>query len=282
LDQNVKLLFAKFEDSVNVRTVINRCSREELDLKLAIFKGGEVTVKRFLENYGAGVTIKFTPALLGEAINNLSRSMVFEKLAIDDGFMESEEYRIAVLSTKENMIVKKTDDSILSSGMEVSESDLRSFFSRNRARYRTDGNVIVSEISSGELNKITEIQKAVLSGVDFEKAATSNTGSNKNANVKMNSSTSFNFLTKNELAARAIKMNKKEISDIIIRKDGGYSMIKIIEKYEPQLLSYNSARRNVEKDYKKNQLKNMESELLSGLRKRWPVVIYEKNLSGVQ
>lgn len=281
LKKNIVFLATRLKDTVDISASLKLFTEEELGLRLALFKGGEVTIKRFLRNYAPGTKVKFTSDLISQAVDIFCNTLLLEKLAMDDGFMNSEEYNNALLLARQSMIIKKLDDSVASLQTEVTESELRSFFSRNRVRYRTDGSIVVSEITSPSISKINDVQTAIYSGVDFEKAAETNGGNDKSSKVKLNRKVPFNFRTRNELAARALRMKNKEISDVIARKDSSFSIIKIMNRSEPQLMSFSSAKMKVEKDYRMAEFRNRERLLLSDLKSRWKIVVHENNLCGI-
>ena len=274
-EENILMLAARLKDCVNVRASVNQFTEDELGRSLARFEGGGVTVKRFLENYAAGVFVKFTPDLITQAVEYFCKTLLVEQLVIDGGYLETEEFKSAILFARQNMIVKKINDALLPGSLEPTEAELHTFFSRNRYRYRTNGAIVVSEITSPDISEIHKTQKNISSGVDFEKAVESK---DKPTAIKFNPKVSFNFRTRNELAARALKMDKNEVSDIFIRKDSSFSIIKIINRSEPQLLSFNSVRKKIENDYLAVAKMNREIALLAELKKRWKVVIYENNL----
>ena len=279
-DQNILFLSDRLKDTVDVRASVNLFTAEEQNLVLARFNGGAVTLRSFLENYGPGIRVKFNAGLLSRAVETFCKALLMRKLIVDDGFLDTEEYRYLALSVKEALIVGRVDESIVSAYTGTSEEGLRKFYNDNRSRYRTDGSIVVSEISTPHRSEIQKIQQTLTSGVAFEQAAAKVKGDEGKLVAKFSPNVTFNFLAKNEIVSRAMKMNKGDVSDIINRKDGSFSMIRLVSKLEPQLMDFASARKRVENDYKRFTLKNAEMELLMDLKKKWPVVVYENNLNG--
>lgn len=279
-DQNILFLSDRLKDTVDVRASVNLFTAEEQNLVLARFNGGAVTLRSFLENYGPGIRVKFNAGLLSRAVETFCKALLMRKLIVDDGFLDTEEYRYLALSVKEALIVGRVDESIVSAYKGTSEEGLRKFYNDNRSRYRTDGSIVVSEISTPHRSEIQKIQQTLTSGVAFEQAAAKVKGDEGKLVAKFSPNVTFNFLAKNEIVSRAMKMNKGDVSDIINRKDGSFSMIRLVSKLEPQLMDFASARKRVENDYKRFTLKNAEMELLMDLKKKWPVVVYENNLNG--
>ena len=279
-DQNILFLSDRLKDTVDVRASVNLFTAEEQNLVLARFNGGAVTLRSFLENYGPGIRVKFNAGLLSRAVETFCKALLMRKLIVDDGFLDTEEYRYLALSVNEALIVGRVDESIVSAYTGTSEEGLRKFYNDNRSRYRTDGSIVVSEISTPHRSEIQKIQQTLTSGVAFEQAAAKVKGDEGKLVAKFSPNVTFNFLAKNEIISRAMKMNKGDVSDIINRKDGSFSMIRLVSKLEPQLMDFASARKRVENDYKRFTLKNAEMELLMDLKKKWPVVVYENNLNG--
>ncbi len=275
-ERNIHLLSDRLKDSVNVRSSVKLFTEPERDLVLVAFIGGRITLQEFLENYGTDVTVKFTHDLLRQAVEVFCRSKLMEAVMVREGYLNSEEYLVQALSIKEALIVDKVDASIISSYKEPSDADLRRFFLQNRSRYRTDGSITVSEITAPTMEKIRMVREAIDQGTDFNKAVPTE---QKEQNVRFSPNVSYNYVTNNEIAARALRMDKGDISDIITRKDGSYTIFKLMSRTEPQWLGLDAARKRVMNDVKKNILKNTEIRMLNELRQKWPVVVYEENLN---
>jgi hypothetical protein len=157
----------------------------------------------------------------------------------------------------------------------------KEFYSKNQSDYSTDGSIVLFEIYSVSKDAIEICVQMIKKGTSIEKVPGMINKDNKNTFVKLNNNVSLSFKSKDELASKALRLDKNEISDIIARKDGGFSIIKITERTEPMYLDYDKITTRVQNDLMENQIKKFENALFFELKSRLKVVIFENNLSGV-
>ncbi len=277
-DNNIRFMTSRLKDSMLVAEMKTQFSEVELEKELARFKGGSVTIRQLLGSFEQKAFIKLSIESLRQIVHVRSRDALMVKMLTNQGYLESEEFRQTLQLAIERKIIEKLKKTIEARIQVPSKSMLKTFYEQKRERYFTQGSMVISEIFANSLEEISNVKNAMESGIGFEFAAQAVRSKQAGkSSVTFLSKSTINNSKKNELVAAALWMKVNEISGIIPRKEGGYSIIKLIDKQEPKLIEFEMALETIKNDYINSQV---EKEFLS-LSREWPIIVYENNLAGI-
>ncbi|MBL7995658.1 peptidylprolyl isomerase [bacterium] len=278
INENMQLLLDKLLDTANARAKAFGLTEEDLDKPIAILGTQRVSLRDFIRDYSPNRIPSPNYQIMQQMVKDYCQSFLLADLSIRDGFMESEAFRAELTESKKQQVIKRVSDELAVTVSNSSESDLYTYYSRNRSKYRTDGAIVWSEIHSPTLEQISAVERVMQSGTDFAKIPDIINGKNNAKDVKYIPNNSSKYTEKNELVHVALRMNKNDVSRIISRKSGGFSVIKVENKIEPEFLKYETVKTIINTEYRNHGIGTREKKLLRNLKNRWKVVIYENNL----
>lgn len=278
VNKNIETMLDKLKDTTNIYQAVSQFNEQVLDLQLALYSGGGVTIKQFLQSHNKDYVFKLTKDYVTQKIKEICQDIFFEKLIIDEGVLEANDFRYKLLDLKENAILDNLNKQINLSDTSVTDRDIKTFFENNRLLFVDNGIITISEIHGSSLKEIETLRDMLRSEENFEKTVKLFESKSK-TKIKFSPKLTSNFSFKDEISARAIRMKKGEISEIIPKKSGGYSVIKLIDKKEPFLLSFESVKDKIKNSYIIALFQKREQKLLAELKQRWRVILFEHNLA---
>ncbi|KAB2880616.1 hypothetical protein F9K33_04465 [bacterium] len=278
VDENIQILLDVLLDTAKAQSGAFGLTEEYLERPIAILGTQSVSFRDFIRNYSPDQIPSPNYQIIQRLVKDYCKSFLLADLSVQDGFMESEAFRAELTESKKKRVIKRVSDELAFIISSPSDSEIYAYYSRNRLKYQTEGVIGWSEIYSPTLELINAAERVIQSGVDLAKIPEIINAKNNDNSVKFIPNNSSKYTEKNELVHVALRMGKNDVSKIVSRKSGGFSIIKIESKIEPELLNYETVKNIMKNDYRNNEIKKSEKELLRNLKKRWKVVIYENNL----
>ena len=278
LDENIQYLLSKLRDTSAAKVPVNRVAPEYLQRPLAEIGNSELSVRDFLQIYSFERGVPSNINVLKQMIKDQCATLLLKEVGMRDGFLESDLLKEELKSAQRQNILNHVEEKLSEKINTPSTSELQAFYLSNRERYRTNGNITWSEIFSSSWDQINLAAQTIKSGVVFEQVPETINRISVGQNVKLVPNYSSTYEDKNELTSAAVRMQMNEISGIIPRKSGGYSIIKIQNKIEPEFLPYQKIKNTLVNEYLTDLINKNEQKLLKDLRNRWKTVVYENNL----
>lgn len=278
VDANINYLIAKLSDTTRINLSFRGFDSAELERKLAEIGDVQLRIKDFFQRNPPGkmTSLKFDVA--SRIIKQQCKFILLAQLSMRDGFVASDAFLAELEWAKNKKILGLVNEQISKNIDHSSSSEIDDYFEEYRYRYQTEGSIVWSEIFSLSKDNINSAISALRSGTAFEKIHEIINQKNKNPDVKFTSNNTSAYTDRDPLIRIAQKMEINEISDVIPRKDGGYSIIKVVNKADPVLLPYEKIKNQVQGDYQSEMFRAHELRLSNQLRGRCKVVVYENNL----
>lgn len=215
-------------------------TEEEKALPFIKYKGGELKVEEFLTFYNRWPPFQRPPlkdeeALNGLVFNYLLAPEVLRNIAKEKGLDKSKEYRERLESFLENLMAEKYRNEVIWKDLTVEQSDLESFYQRNKDKYIEPAKAQVLEILVKTEKEAQKLLQELRAGADFKKLAGEKT---LRTSVK-NRGGDLGFITRStypELFEATFKLKKGELAGpihVLQSPAGeGYSVIKLLGKEE--------------------------------------------------
>lgn len=251
------------------------------DGKLVVSFGNDngIDLKRFVNSFGAET--KWADVNRNMIFNRL-KQMVNDELLKDalrrEGFAESEEFHFKVREWgrqfgSDVLRVKKMTDTT-----SVTIEVLRRYYEDNREQFSVQGSMKILEVYSAHFDALDSVAQLVDDKVDMVKAAEQVNGKKKDRIITIKEPANYPDTQNDELVKKALSLKPGEVSKIFQRKDGGYSMIRLMEKNEKKILPFDAVKNQVEHACRDVRQKKMLEKFLHELKLKYPVTVYEGHL----
>lgn len=193
------------------------------------------------------------------------------KAALDKEGLTQEKLRLMV---ERDMLIQAVTAKTVTEPSQISDSDLKSFYDKNSARFKQPEGVKLKLISVKDEKKAQDILARIKSGDDFGTLAY--TMSEDSYRVK---SGDIGYMHKGrmlpEIEAAAFKLKEGEVSDII--KAGDFFFIVRLEDKKPeQQMSFDEVRGKLEKELEQERNRELMEKWIADLRAKAKIEVMLK------
>ncbi len=242
-----------------------------------------VTYKSFLSNYhGNSILPVMTAEQFYNQLKDPLRIHILIRKITEDGYKQTEDFRFDYTFKVQDVLIQKLRSVKFSSTDSVSASDLRRYYENHMEKYVTPATVKIQELSSSNEKYLKEALNYIKADTSLERAAELVNNSYKTAQgvpaVTLKNPVVWSQNQPDELAQTAFRIHPGEITGIVKRKNGTYSLLKVIEKKDAQRQSFDAVQKRVESQYRSDLQQNKETRWLNGLKKKMNILVYENNL----
>lgn len=278
-DNNIIFLTEKSRFSQISDLKPDQFSAEESERELVKYKSGKITIDSYLKRYPVESDVSLSAEIVKYNLIELLKMKQLADLGLKGGIANSEDFRNAMISRRVQVKLGYVNQTIAARALKRNRITEEEFYSQNKMSYRSDGSIVLSEIYTMSEDTIKQCYKLIKGDVSFEKILSDINKGHRNPSVKINANQAFSYNSKDELVRKAIRLKTNETSDIIVRKDGGYSIIKVMSKTEPSFLKFDEIKQKIQEDLTAYMYRIHETALVDSLKKRLRVIVYENNLN---
>jgi len=229
-------------DTLGLRRVgdkldIDKFTDEEKNMSLFSYKGGQVTVEVFVEQFTK------MPPMYQPRLNEREKmaEIAFQSIVIDilresargQGLENTKDFKEGWQKSVEQEMVKRMRSEVILKGVGITEEEVKSYYNRHPDRYEKPAEVQIKEILVKTEEEASDILKQLKKGANFEKMAEEKTIRThvKNQGGDLGS---FSRSRYPELFDVAFQMKRGKLEGpikIMDRQFGeSYAVIKLIEK----------------------------------------------------
>ncbi len=270
----------------NIESIFQAVDERYYGLVLVESPGQEnITLKSFLESYDRkNVLPRLSRENLGDILREQLRDHALIRKVREEGYTDSEDFRIAYGKKKNALLIQRIQPVRMVRPDSVPVEKLRRYYETHLDLFQTPGTVRIQEATSNNESALKEIAALYATGTAFEKAVDSvrtrlsKTSSDKNNLPEIKPPSVLSSNQADELARAAFSHNPDELTPVIARKDGGYSLIRILEKKEAVRQSFDTVRKKVENMVISDELRKQELNWLNEMKQKLTVIFYEQNL----
>ncbi|MBX7151268.1 peptidyl-prolyl cis-trans isomerase [bacterium] len=239
----------------------------------------DITALQLLNSYNADAQWKNSSRnLIVDRLKQMVKDDLLKAAISNEGFLESDEFYFKTREWSRQFAMEILKGSILAYTNKVPVEELRRYFEDNREQFSSPGDMKVLEVYSSQFNALDSVARLVEDKVDLVKAAEQINGKKKDRIIMIKDPSNYPDNQNDELVKKALSLKLGEVSKIFQRKDGGYSMIRLMEKNEKKSQPFDLIKNQVERSYRDNQQKKLTEKFLHQLKLKYPVVVYESKL----
>lgn len=209
--------------------------------------------------------------------------MIAEKLFYEDavrkGLNNDKEVAEIVKDAKKRFVIAKLIKNEIDDKTTVSEDEIKAFYEANKDTMKTPEMWRASHILVPTEEEAKDIQQQLASGAKFEDLAKARS---KDATASRGGDVGY-FRTGQlvpDFENVAIKLNVGQTSDIVHTKFG-YHIIRLTDKKEPGIQSYEKAKPVIENELKKKKKVQMFERFILELKKKYGVVVNDSAINAI-
>lgn len=274
-ETNINLFLRKYRSIKTPDEIVKVFSNEELTLPLAHYDKGQVQILEVaLVMKDNNTLVKLNEGLVIYGLRAVASKRIISDLTQQMGY---------TLTPAEKRILDHTEQSMmntmsltkLNEELRVSDEEVKKFYDTHKEQYKSPGLIDVEEIWSDDVAAINKLADEMRGSVPFDTvfhrvARTKNFTARRTGLVPDN--------TKDIIIINGLKLQPGESSEPFQNFKGGYSMIKLLEKKEGQILPLDAVKNRVIKDCLDYKSKITFNEWIANLTARYNVQIFPERI----
>lgn len=276
-DAAIDTLTARFPAGAHGKAAAQNFSETNMDMTVVSYEGHTLTIRDLLTVKGNLFTVQRPERdIVVDALKAVVREDLLAAKARQDGLDKMQEFVGRLASKRTEILANKAGEARLKMSDSISTAELRRYYESHADQFRTTPMTRVQELYATSRADMDEALRLLNGGTEFTKVPDSLKAlKGGQTTVTLKAAISLSPNQKHELNAPASKLAQDEVSGIIARKDGGFSIIKVIEKRDAVRQPFDSARRRVESQYRNELRTQMETRWLNGMKRKMDIVVYE-------
>jgi len=196
-----------------------------------------------------------------------------QKLGLDDAPL----YKSRIKEFTETIMADKLKNTILRSGVSISETELKSYFDAHPEEFYTEPRIRVSEILVADKVKADELYKQLQAGASFEDLARRNTtrkGFQRNGG-DLGIVKSYRYPA---IYERALNMKSGELSAPFLTEDD-WSIIKVTERTEPEPQTFDTIKGELFTRLREARIDSIQRAYIDSLKSVTTITIDQDKLA---
>jgi parvulin-like peptidyl-prolyl isomerase len=248
----------------------------EAETPLAFYAGGDIRIAEILDQLEDNRTkVHLSLAVMKAGLRRIGRTRTLAVLARDWGFKLSPDDSIQARRASELWAKHAAHRDHVEVKIPVSTDLLRSWYEEHRDDYDSDNAVNLAEIRVPDSARIHYYRQRLEAGEAFERVY------KEAEQIPGNLCRITGFMPEKavlDFAAQLATMKRGDVSKPFRREQGGYAIIKLIDRQIGMKRSFDEVRSLVREHYLRNERKRRVAEWMSQLGEVYPVSIFEENL----
>ena len=250
-------------------------SKPQDDRVLADFGNHRITLSEFksrlakIPGYYQNIVDKNKKRFLDEMILEM---LLYEE-AVRDGLGNDKEVKEVLNEAKKKILIAKLIKTEVEDRVTVSEPEMQRFYQGHREDFKAPEMWRASHILVSDEKTARNMLDQLARGAKFEDLASANS-----TDATASRGGDIGFFKKGQLVPEfekaCLRLNAGEVSDVV-HTQFGYHIIKLTDKKEPDLESYEKARSSIEEILKKKKRSELFDRLVLNLKSKYGVKIRE-------
>ncbi|MFA4981171.1 MAG: peptidyl-prolyl cis-trans isomerase [Candidatus Omnitrophota bacterium] len=199
--------------------------------------------------------------------------MMFYEEAVKKGVENDKEVKEVVEAAKKKILIAKLIKNEIEDKAKVSEDEMKKFYEENKESFKGPAMWRASHILVTTEKEAREILDELTKGANFE-----NLAKERSMDATADRGGDVGYFRQGQLVEdfekACLKLEVGQTSDVV-HTQFGYHIIKLTDKKEPEIQSYEETRRFVESELKKKKRSELFDTFVMDLKKKYGVEIKE-------
>ncbi len=249
--------------------------------KVATFKDGAITAQQF-KNRISGLPKEVKAAALqrkADFVNEMIDEFYLEKEAKKRRIEEDADVKALFAEARRKIIIAKLVETEIDKKISIQPDDAQNFYDSNKEKFMTQLTVRASHILVKTEDEARGVLAKLQAGADFEQLARE-----KSIHRSAAAGGDIGFFSKGQLIKEfeetAFELKKGELSGVV-KSQFGYHVIKLTDRIEPSLKSFESVKGLIERQLLNEKKAKLFKGFTASLRQNVKVDLDEKALENV-
>jgi hypothetical protein len=266
-----------------IKTMMDSATRR---MPMVSMKGGKfLTMYQFIDNYDSSIWIgELKRPIIIKIIEEQMREKILMIKLIDDHIKETDHYIQHMQAQYNRLILESLKKIELAIPETVPTEDLRRYYEDHKEVYKSKPAVTVDQISASAEKNLYYALPLIKRGFPFQRVVDSvNTlikrlTQTQTASLTFTSQIDITDSAEILLLKNTFTVDSGSVSPIMKSEDGSCRIIKVTGKKDPIPQNFFLVQKEVKESYLQEWRKIQEQQWMNRLKKKRPVIIYEKNL----
>jgi hypothetical protein len=248
---------------------------------VATWKKGKVTVKDLDEKIGMrGVGAFQSSADLEPVVEGIILPLMLTERAKETKAFNHPDAIKAGTEAMESVMIREIQKLEVEDKINFDDQTLFNYFQKNQMQYMTEPTATVREIQVASEKQAEELLEKARKGADF-KALARKYNTRSETKSKAGLLGSIGRSQYGRLGREAVRYQSGELCRRPVRTENKFSIFKVEDKVPPKAKSFEEAKSDVERDYRRQIKEEVRKNWLEQLKKDIKVKIYDDNLRKV-
>ena len=278
-DANIKYATQRFTEPQNVDEARKSLTAVEQELELCTYTGGKLTFGELLDNFSPqGTWPSLTISSFIERVKSIAIMTALRQEMKKSGFTASPEFEKSLDQVRTSLFESAFDNQVVMESPE--QTDVKKYYSTFKTRFQTEGSLVAHELKSSRREELERAEAMLKSGMPVA-SVVSEINKDKRRNeggLVLDQNVHHTYTEKSSVANHLRRLKVGDYSSVIPISKGRYVLAILVQQEKPKLQTLEQAFRTVLIDLQLASRELKLRALVAGLKKRWPVVINERNL----
>ncbi len=206
-------------------------------------------------------------------LDEMILEMLLYEEAIRKGVDKDKDVKEVLIEAKKKVVTAKFVKNMVDDKVRITEEEMKNFYESNKNEFRTQPMWRASHILVANEREARDIQAELAKGADFaELAKTHSIDATASRGGDVGYFRSGQLIP--DFEKECLKLEVGQVSDVV-HTQFGYHIIKMTDKKEAAVKSFQDARRDIESELKRRKRSELFNELVSNLKGKYSVKIKE-------
>lgn len=213
---------------------------------------------------------------------------VLYRHALDKGFADKDEVKKTLDELRKNVLSQQVVTDALASKINITESDVQTYYQANRDKYVEKAKAKISHILVESESKAKEVMGKLEGGEDFAEIAkqfsiddaTKDNGGAIDADVEKGSQVVAGIGQVEGLVEMIFAAEAGKVLDEPVKTEKGFEIVKVESKQESRQKEFDEVAQQVQRELNATKSQEVQQQLIKGLMDEYEVVIHTSVLGG--
>ena len=279
-DDSLEYVFAKISEPGNPHNIslFTNFSEEERKMMIASWPSGDITVADLDEKIGGRGAGAFNKSEdLKQVIDAIVIPDMLTLRAKEKGVYNDPKAVEAGKAALENMMMREIKKLEVDDKINFDDETLMNYYENHKNKYMTEEQVSVREALVEDEALAKDILAKGKRGENFKRLAKKYT-TRASSQQKNGLLGPFQKKRHGRIGREAFKLQENEFCKQPVRMGNKFSVFQVEERFPAEQKSFTESRKELERDYKMETMRDLEESWQKILHEEIPVEIYEENL----
>ncbi|MBL7960186.1 peptidyl-prolyl cis-trans isomerase [bacterium] len=272
---NCELFLGRYASVKTSAELHSAFTESELSQALASFRSGKITIGEIIHNMKKNTQkIKLDFHILKDGLSKVAVRRIFADFANHQHYKLGDNEQEALRQYEMELMVSHAVQEI-NNNQVITDESVQNYYESNNEDYRQPDTIMVSEIVSAELDRVTRIYEEVKKNNNFEEKYNQ---AQKEPGVKCATTGFMPITNPDEIIQKAIRLRSGAVSEPFRKVNNEYAIIKVVNGRKGEIIKFEKIKEKVKEDYINFKRQLSYNEWIAKLSVQYKVQIFSDRL----